>query len=102
MNPMDPAQLCATAQAHIDEFIDNELGPAACDGIASHLLTCATCRRAYEQELALKMLVQRKCGCDAVPDDVRARVQMSISRIRLEADGFGIEQTTLRAQIRRD
>ncbi len=102
MNPMDPAYLCATAQSHIDAFIDNELGPADCDGIASHLLTCGTCRRAYEQELALKMLVQRKCGCDSVPEEVRTRVQMSISRIRLETDGYGIEQTTLRAQIRRD
>lgn len=96
MSRLNPAYLCAATMAHVDEFIDGELGPRECEGIEAHLLTCASCRAAYQRELDLKNLVRRACACRGVPEDLKGRVLTRISELRIEVDGATFDSLTVR------
>ncbi|MFM2438794.1 MAG: mycothiol system anti-sigma-R factor [Actinomycetota bacterium] len=84
MNRPSPAYQCEATIAHVDEFIDGELCDREAEGVESHLLLCGDCRRVFQTELDLKLLVRRSCACEAVPDSVRDRVSVMVSRWRLD------------------
>jgi mycothiol system anti-sigma-R factor len=96
MSRLNPAYLCAATMAHVDEFIDGELGPRECEGIEAHLLTCGSCRTAYQRELDLKNLIRKACACRGVPDDLKGRVLTRISELRIEVDGATFDSLTVR------
>lgn len=100
MTPVNPAYLCAATLAHVDEFIDGELCARECDGIESHLLSCANCRAVFQRELDLKMAVRRACQCDDVPEEVRVRVLTRISQLRVDVGSATFETLTVRTEIR--
>ena len=79
-----PAYQCQAIAAHVDEFIDGELCDRETEGVESHLLACGECRRVFQEELDLKLLVRRSCTHDVVPDSVRDRVSVMVSRWRLD------------------
>ncbi|TXH45704.1 MAG: hypothetical protein E6Q90_00085 [Actinobacteria bacterium] len=84
MNRPSPAYQCQAIMAHVDEFIDGELCDRETEGVESHLLACGECRRVFQEELDLKLLVRRSCTHDVVPDSVRDRVSVMVSRWRLD------------------
>ena len=98
---MNPAYLCASTKAHVDEFIDGELGPRECEGVEAHLLVCPRCRAAYQRELDLKNIVRKACACSGVPDELKDRVLARISQLRVDVDGATFESLTFRAAVYR-
>ncbi len=99
---MNPAYLCASTMAHVDEFIDGELGPRECEGVEAHLLVCPGCRAAYQRELDLKNMIRKACACSGVPDELKDRVLARISQLRVDLDGATFESLTFRATVYRD
>ncbi|MDQ1246322.1 MAG: hypothetical protein QG597_690 [Actinomycetota bacterium] len=93
---MNPAYLCAATMAHVDEFIDGELGPRECEGIEAHLLACPGCRAAFQREMDLKNIVRKACACSGVPDELKVRVLTRISQLRVDVEGTTFESLTIR------
>ena len=53
-----------------------------CSEIRQHLDECGPCLREYGLEEAVKKLVHKSCGCDAVPQDLRSKVLGRIEQVR--------------------
>lgn len=99
MSGMNPAYLCAATMAHVDEFIDGELGSRECEGIEAHLLACPRCRAAFQRELDLKNIVRKACACSGVPDELRVKVLTRISQLRVDVEGATFESLTIRTSF---
>jgi mycothiol system anti-sigma-R factor len=85
--------------AHVDEFIDGELGARECEGVEAHLLTCPGCRAAFQRELDLKNIVRKACACSGVPDELRVRVLTRISQLRIDVEATTFESLTIRTSF---
>ncbi|MGQ0623273.1 MAG: mycothiol system anti-sigma-R factor [Sporichthyaceae bacterium] len=70
---------CADVLARCAEFLDHELPDADCGQIKEHLDECGPCLAEFGLEQMVKDVVKRGCGCEPVPEDLRAKV---LGRIR--------------------
>ena len=52
--------------------------------IREHLDDCGPCLRQYDLDVVLKALVRRSCGCEQAPADLRERILVQISQVRVE------------------
>jgi mycothiol system anti-sigma-R factor len=78
---------CAQILGKLYEYIDNELADADCGDIRTHLDECSPCLEKYGLEQHVKALVQRCCGCDDVPTDLRSKVLARIREVKIEVAG---------------
>ncbi|GAB3207898.1 mycothiol system anti-sigma-R factor [Marinactinospora thermotolerans] len=78
---------CSEVLAKVYTYIDGELEEANYAEIREHLDECGPCLEEYGLEEAVKKLVAKHCGCDPVPQDLRAKVlsRIEAARIDLEA-----------------
>jgi anti-sigma factor (TIGR02949 family) len=65
---------CAKALSRLYEFLDSELEAADADEIREHLAACEPCMDAFDAEAAMKKLIRSRCGGDAAPEQLRAKV----------------------------
>jgi anti-sigma factor (TIGR02949 family) len=73
---------CEHVLERIYEFLDHELDDASGDAIRKHLVDCEPCLDRYDVEQAVKSLVNRCCGGDQAPEQLRIRVlaQLTVAR----------------------
>jgi mycothiol system anti-sigma-R factor len=64
------------------EFLDHELDTASSDEIREHLVACEPCLDRFDVEQAVKTLVNRCCGNDKAPSDLRTKVLTSLTAAR--------------------
>jgi mycothiol system anti-sigma-R factor len=74
---------CGEVLDRVYEYLDNELDAAAVGKIRQHLDECGPCLSEYDLDLVLKALVKRTCGGDAAPEELRARILLKITEVRL-------------------
>ncbi|MEO5877239.1 MAG: mycothiol system anti-sigma-R factor [Streptosporangiaceae bacterium] len=65
---------CEEVLARVYTYIDGELEQSGCSEVKQHLEECGPCLREYGLEEVVKKLVNKSCGCDPVPDDLKAKV----------------------------
>ncbi len=82
---------CSQILERLYEYIDNELADGDCGDIRTHLDECSPCLEKYGLEQHVKALVQRCCGCDDVPTDLRGKVLARIREVRVGIDATGSE-----------
>lgn len=75
---------CATVLDRLYEYIDQEMGDDDYTVVRRHLDECIPCLRKHDLEREVKWLVQRACGCEPVPDDLRAKVLLRIRQVRVD------------------
>jgi mycothiol system anti-sigma-R factor len=63
-------------------YLDGELDDLDCAKIRQHLDECGPCLREYGLDKAVKQLVQKHCGCDLAPAELRARILVRIREVR--------------------
>lgn len=91
---------CSQILERLYEYIDNELADADCGDIRTHLDECSPCLEKYGLEQHVKALVQRCCGCDDVPVDLRGKVLARIREVKVEVDaGAGGSYTSIERQV---
>ena len=73
---------CTEVLERVYSYLDGEADEAACAKIRQHLDECGPCLREYGLEEAVKRLVQKHCGHDAVPGDLRVKVLTRIRQVR--------------------
>ena len=81
--PGDPAYdevECAAVIAEVWTLLDGECTPETRDKLRHHLEACPGCLRHYGVEERIKQLIARKCRGDKVPESLRARLLIEISR----------------------
>ena len=64
----------------MDEFLDRELAPHEAALVREHLESCAACASEYGFEESLLLTVKSKLRRVAIPPELRARVEASLSR----------------------
>jgi mycothiol system anti-sigma-R factor len=77
---------CAQALARVYEYLDGELSPADLERIREHIDDCGPCLQQYDLDIALKALVRRSCQ-ESAPADLRERIMVKITEIRIEIGG---------------
>jgi mycothiol system anti-sigma-R factor len=77
---------CGEVLALVYSYLDGELGDAGCGEVRKHLEECGPCLREFGLEEAVKRLVQKHCGRDPVPRDLRAKVMTRIQQVRYDLE----------------
>lgn len=75
---------CSEVLDHIYQYLDGELGDVDVHKIRQHLDECGPCLTEYDLDLMLKALVRRSCGGDCAPEDLRAKILLRITEVRLQ------------------
>ena len=73
---------CTEVLDHLYEYIDNEMPDEDCAAVKRHLDECSGCLEKYGLDQMVKSLVQRCCGCDEPPVDLRDKVLSRIRQVR--------------------
>ena len=77
---------CTEVLALVYSYLDGEMEDASCTEIRVHLDECGPCLREYGLEEAVKRLVHKCCGHEAVPGELRAKVLTRIAEVRAEIE----------------
>lgn len=72
---------CNEARAEAQRFIDGELDVTVRIQIEEHLADCHGCTERTEFQRHLKLLIARKCGQEAVPEELERKVLELIRRL---------------------
>ncbi|GAA1277109.1 anti-sigma factor RsrA [Planotetraspora silvatica] len=75
---------CTDVLDRLYSYLDGELDEHGCADIRQHLDECHSCLDEYGLEKVVKQLVAKHCGCDPVPDDLRAKVMGRIEQVRAQ------------------
>ncbi|MEU4577037.1 mycothiol system anti-sigma-R factor [Nonomuraea sp. ATR24] len=81
-NPHDTD--CREVLDKVYAYLDGELTEHDVAGIRVHLDECGPCLQEYDLDKAIKQIVAKKCGCDPVPEDLRAKVLARIAQVRAD------------------
>jgi mycothiol system anti-sigma-R factor len=72
---------CSEVLARVYSYLDGELDEKGCGEVAQHLDECGPCLREYGLEEVVKKLVNKSCGCEPVPGDLRSKVMGRIEEL---------------------
>lgn len=75
---------CSEVLERVYLYLDREADALDVERIRQHLDECAPCLRQYGLEQEVKALVARSCGCENVPEGLRAKVLARLHAIRVE------------------
>lgn len=75
---------CSEVLDRVYTYLDGELDSHRIAEIRKHLDECGPCLEEYGLEEAVKRLVAKHCGCDPVPQDLRAKVLSRIDQVRAD------------------
>ncbi|MGI5154770.1 mycothiol system anti-sigma-R factor [Microbispora sp. CA-102843] len=75
---------CSEVLDRVYTYLDGELDSNRIAEIRKHLDECGPCLEEYGLEEVVKRLVAKHCGCDPVPQDLRAKVLTRIEQVRAE------------------
>ena len=77
---------CSEVLARVYTYLDDEIEEAGYAEIREHLDECGPCLREYGLEEAVKRLVHKHCGHEAVPSELRTKVLVRIQAVRAELE----------------
>ena len=77
---------CREVLDRVYEYLDSELGPPDYAKIKQHLEECGPCLRQYDLDEAVKALVRRSCACEPAPDELRRKIMVRITQVRVDHD----------------
>ena len=77
---------CSEVLARVYSYLDGEIEDKSFAQIREHLDECGPCLREYGLEEAVKRLVHKCCGHEAVPGELRAKVLTRIAEVRAEIE----------------
>lgn len=80
---------CRDVLDRVYTYLDDELGEVDCAEIRQHLDECAPCLREFGLEKEVQKLVNRCCGNDPVPAELRSKVMARIEEVRGETEQQG-------------
>ncbi|MEV6886044.1 mycothiol system anti-sigma-R factor [Streptomyces sp. NPDC051135] len=88
---------CTEFLDHLYEFLDGEMPDEDMEKFIEHFEECSSCLDKYGLEQRVKRLVNRTCGHDDVPADLREKV---LSRIDLIRSGQSVPEHLTNQDVR--
>ena len=73
---------CSEVLARVYTYLDGEIEDTGYAEIREHLDECGPCLREYGLEEAVKRVLQKHCGCDPAPAELRAKILVRIREVR--------------------
>jgi mycothiol system anti-sigma-R factor len=83
---------CSEVLDRVYEYIDQEMADDDCATVQRHLDECAPCLAEFGLEQAVKALVQRSCGCDTAPEQLRVKILAKIRRVQQDLAADSVER----------
>jgi mycothiol system anti-sigma-R factor len=80
---------CTEVLAMVYSYIDGEMDDGSYAEIRQHLDECGPCLREYGLDELVKKLVQKCCGHEPVPGELRVKVLTRIAAVRAEIETSG-------------
>ncbi|MGO8883320.1 MAG: mycothiol system anti-sigma-R factor [Streptosporangiaceae bacterium] len=77
---------CSEVLARVYSYLDGEIEESGIVKIHQHLDECGPCLREYGLEEAVRRLVHKHCGHEAVPSELRTKVMTRIAAVRAELE----------------
>jgi mycothiol system anti-sigma-R factor len=74
---------CRDVLKQVYEYLDGELDDHAVGKIRQHLDECGPCLSEYKLDIALKKLIRRACSGDCAPVDLRQKIMVQITQVRI-------------------
>jgi len=74
---------CSEVLDEVYQYLDRELDEHAVSKIRQHLKECGPCLAEYKLDIALKSLIRRACGGESAPVDLRSRIMVQITQVRI-------------------
>jgi mycothiol system anti-sigma-R factor len=78
---------CREVLDRVFEFLDGEMAALDVGRIRQHLDECGPCLKQYDLDVALKALLRRSCACEQAPQELRQKIMVRITQVRLELGG---------------
>lgn len=78
---------CREVLDRVFEFLDGEMGQLDVARIKEHLDECGPCLRQYDLDVVLKSLLRRSCVCEQAPQELRQKILVRITQVRLDLGG---------------
>jgi mycothiol system anti-sigma-R factor len=75
---------CSEVLERVYQYLDGELDVHVVGKIRQHLDECGPCLSEYDLDVVLKALVRRSCGGECAPDQLRTRIMLQITEVRLQ------------------
>lgn len=74
---------CREVLERVYQYLDGELDDHTVGKIQQHLDECRPCLSEYDLDVVLKALVRRSCGGECAPEQLRARIMLQITEVRV-------------------
>jgi mycothiol system anti-sigma-R factor len=75
---------CGEVLLRVYEYLDGELDEHVVGKIRQHLDECGPCLSEYDLDIALKALIRRACGGECAPEELRTRIMLKITEVRVQ------------------
>jgi mycothiol system anti-sigma-R factor len=75
---------CREVLDRVYEYLDGEMSDLDAARIQQHLEECGPCLSEHDLDRMLKALLRRSCSCEQAPEELRARILVRISEVRIQ------------------
>jgi mycothiol system anti-sigma-R factor len=75
---------CSEVLDRLFQYLDGELESNYVGKIKQHLDECGPCLSEHDLDEVLKMLIRRACGGECAPEQLRTRILLQITEVRLQ------------------
>ena len=79
---------CEDVLEQVWVYLDDEIDAKDCATIRHHLDECSPCLRKFGIEQEVKALVARSCGSDDAPSDLKDRIRVKLTEVRVETTTY--------------
>lgn len=83
----DDVAHCGEVLQRVFELLDGEMDERDVARLKAHIDDCSPCLQEYNLDIMLKALLRRSCGCEEAPVELRRRIMVQITEVRVQLGG---------------
>jgi mycothiol system anti-sigma-R factor len=80
----DDVAHCGEVLQRVYELLDGEMNEADVARLKGHIEDCGPCFAEYNLDVMLKALLRRSCTCEEAPVELRQRILVQITEVRVQ------------------
>jgi mycothiol system anti-sigma-R factor len=78
---------CGEILRELEPYLDRELSAEEWTAVQGHLDGCLDCLHVYDFHAELRMIISKKCGQDALPPGLLAKIEQCFGTVDAEEAG---------------
>ena len=75
---------CEVVLERVYDYLDGEMDAEEAAQFRVHLQECAPCLGQYDLDVVMKALVRRSCQCEPAPAELRSRILVQLTEVRVQ------------------